>query len=310
MTYSHIPVLQDEVLSYLNLQDGKFFIDATCGEGGHSERILLAYPGVKVLAVDRDSTVLEIARKRLIRFKDRFFTFNLHFSEIKKALDDLDWSAADAVLIDLGISQYHYQQSGRGFSFQNREKLDMRLNSSQTKNAFSIINQSPQKQLESILKNYAEERFYKSISRAIIEERKKMEITYTDQLVSIIEKAVPRRFHPKNIHVATRTFQAIRIAVNDELDKLNKCLANFVDILKKGARMAVISFHSLEDRTVKQFFKWESLSCVCSAGAPICTCDKKPRLSVITKKPVTASSREIQNNPCARSAKLRVAEKL
>ena len=310
MTYSHIPVLQDEVLSYLNLQDGKFFIDATCGEGGHSESVLLKYPGVKVLAVDRDSTVLEIARKRLSGHGNRFFSFNMHFSEIKKALNELGWATADAVLVDLGISQYHYQQSGRGFSFQQREKLDMRLNSSQTKSAFSIINQSPQKHLETILKNYAEERFYKSICRAIIEERRKMEIAYTDQLVHIIEKAVPKRFHPKKIHVATKTFQALRIAVNDELDKLDKCLANFVDIISKGARLAVISFHSLEDRIVKKFFKWESLDCVCPADAPVCICDKKPRLSVITKKPVTAGLKEIQNNPSARSAKLRIAEKL
>jgi len=290
----HIPVLQKEVLKYLDSKPNENFIDATIGEGGHTLAILeKTAPNGKVLGIDWTPQLC----KKLSRFDiDRLILVNDNFANLKKIVEKYKFQPVAGILFDLGMSSWHLEESKRGFSFQRDEILDMRYNSEVQKVlAKDILNSWSESEIEKILKEYGEEKFTKRIAKEIINQRKVKSIKTTFQLVKIIKKAIPKNYERGRIHPATRTFQALRIVVNDELNNFQTVLPQVVNILKPGGRLVVISFHSLEDRIVKNFFKGQF---------------QKGLLKILTKKPVRPSSEEIKINPRSRSAKLRAAIKL
>ncbi|OGZ23291.1 MAG: 16S rRNA (cytosine(1402)-N(4))-methyltransferase [Candidatus Nealsonbacteria bacterium RIFCSPLOWO2_01_FULL_41_9] len=283
----HIPVLQKEVIEYLTPGPNENFIDCTIGEGGHASAILEKIkPDGKVLGIDLN--IRFKGDKRLILAED-------NFTNLKEIVEKIKFGKADGILMDLGFSSWHLEESGRGFSFQKQEPLDMRYNLENQLTAEKILNFWSAPEIERILKEYGEEKFAKEIAREIINSRQIRPIQNTFQLVAIIRRVVPAGYQRQKIHPATRTFQALRIAVNDELNNLQAVLPEALDILKKGGRIAVISFHSLEDRIIKNFLRDEA---------------KENLISILTKKPVTATFQEIKINPRARSAKLRAAQKI
>jgi len=308
--YSHIPVLLNEVIEYLNPKSGGKFIDCTFGFGGHSKAILeKVLPDGEVIGIEIDKDVFEQS-KTGIEDKTGLVLINDSYVNLKKIVDENDFNKVDGILLDLGISSWHFDKSEKGFSFKDEEPLDMRLSGATGKSAQDIVNKWNYEDLVKIFSEYGEERFSKRIAKAITEYRKKKAIRTTADLVSIIKDAIPRKFHFGKIHFATKVFQTLRIAVNDELQNVEKVLPQAVELLKSGGVIAVISFHSLEDRIVKEFFKEQSKGCLCPPEFPVCKCGHKPLVKIITKKPITPSDNEILINPRARSAKMRVAEKI
>ena len=316
----HFPVLVKEVLEYLKPEKGKpsILVDSTLGAGGHSEAFLNEYPDLTVYGVEADEGMVEIAGKRLAKYKKRFQLFNSWFSDFYSFYDRYSRVKPDRILFDLGISIFHYKIGKRGFSFTTDEELDMRLNKSLKISAYDIVNKYPEEDISNILFKFGEERFSRRIARNIVKARKQNAIKTTFQLVEIILRSVPRKPAPRKgsqkrhvrIHPATKSFQALRIAVNDELKQLEDGLAAAFEVLKEGGRIGVISFHSLEDRIVKHFFKKMNKVCTCPPEWPICQCLGKRRLKIITKKVVRPGRDEVWVNPASRSSKLRVAEKL
>ena len=304
----HIPVLLKETVELLQCKKGGIYIDCTVGAGGHAERILeLTSPDGVVIGIDQDEDILKIAEERLKRFGERIRLMHGNFSDIKGIMKD---ERADGILFDLGVSSYQLEDKDRGFSFMSDAPLDMRMDKKAGITAADIINRSSERELSDIIFKYGEERFAKRIASFIVMERERKPIATTLQLSDIVIKAIPARFRPRDIHPATRTFQALRIAVNRELEILEKSLLNAVDILKPKGRICVISFHSLEDRIAKRTFQRLEKGCICPPKIPICQCGIKPSIKIITKRPVTPSEMEIKANPRSRSAKLRTAEKL
>lgn len=302
----HKPVLQKEVLEYLDPKANENFIDCTIGEMGHTAAILEKNePKGKVLGIEVDYELyekLEAAetKNQKPKIKNRLILVNDSYTNLKKIVEKYKFQPVAGILFDLGMSSWHLEESGRGFTFLKDEPLDMRYNfqfpiPNFQLTAEKIVNEYSQEKIENILREYGEEMFAKRIAKKIIEERKIKPIKTTFQLVEIIKKAVPRRYQRKKIHWATRTFQALRIAVNDELNNLEKVLPQTIDILKPQGRLVIISFHSLEDRIVKNFFKEET---------------KKSLIKILTKKPINPSQEEIKINPRSRSAKLRACQKL
>lgn len=297
----HLPVLKKEVLEYLNPQPNENFIDATLGLGGHTKAIFLRNgPKGKVLGIEIDSEICEKVRREIAtshsQFSKRLILVNDSYINLKKIVKKYNFEKVKGVLFDLGMSSWCLEKSGRGFSFLKDEPLDMRYSRKfpNELTAKKIVNEYSQEEIEKILREYGEERFARRIAERIIQKRKIKPIESTLQLVEIIKEALPRRYKPQKIHFATRTFQALRIAVNDELNNLRKALLQALEILEGKGRLVVISFHSLEDRIVKNFFKAE----------------EKKKLKILTKKPVRPSPEEIKMNPRSRSAKLRAAIKL
>ncbi|MBQ2049151.1 MAG: 16S rRNA (cytosine(1402)-N(4))-methyltransferase RsmH [Spirochaetales bacterium] len=291
MQYVHYSVMQNEVLSFLNPGDGEaLLVDCTLGEGGHSNLFLQRYPKLHVIGLDRDCRIMEKAKNRLAPYGDRFQARNIWFDEFWK---NYDGPAVDYVLFDLGISVFHYEESGRGFSFKRREKLDMRLDLDGALDAAQVVNTYDEKSLADLIFNYGEERYSRRIAAAICNYRQTKQIEYTDELADIIWDAVPNEYRHRRIHPATKTFQALRIEINGELDRIEPALEGAVKALKSGGRIAVITFHSLEDRPVKWFFK-----------------NHEGILEILTKKPLEPTQEECETNPPSRSAKLRVVEKL
>ena len=306
MEYQHLPVLLEEVIEWLITDETRVFLDCTLGEGGHSQEILRRFPAVTVYGLDRDGAILDKARNRLSIFQDRIFTFQKNFRDISADLfKDVQF---DAVLIDLGISVYHYKESGRGFSFLKREKLDMRLDH-EAMSVFDIINQFSEREIAEILWKYGDERFSRKIASRIIKARSDGTIEYSDQLAEIISAAIPVKFHPKHVHPATKSFQALRIFSNTELDNIKEGIPKVISMIKKGGRLGVITFHSLEDRIVKNLLRDLSKDCVCPPGTPVCICGKKSIVKILSRA-VKATEEEVKNNPPSRSAQLRVVEKL
>lgn len=286
----HLPVLLEEVISYLAPEDGGIYVDGNLGLGGHAAGILeTSQPGGQVVGFEWDAAALALARKRLAPFGTRVRFVRRNFAALKETLMELGISQVDGILLDLGLSSLQLDDSGRGFSFRGGEPLDMRMDERAARTAADLVNTATEQELADIFFYYGEERQARRIADYVVEKRRKNRIETTDQLVDIIEKAVPRRFHPKRIHVATKVFQALRIAVNHELENLDRALVDGVTVLKPGGRFCVISFHSLEDRLVKQSF---------NANAT---------LQVLTRKPVVPGKEECRRNLRARSAKLRVA---
>jgi len=305
----HIPVLFQETIEALQPRDGAQYVDCTVGAGGHAAGLLdTAGPAARLLGMDADPDALEVARQTLARFGDRVVLVNANFRELAETARDAGFVPADGVLFDLGMSSMQLERSPRGFSFQRDAPLDMRFDPRQPVTAADIVNGADESELRKILYEYGEERNAGRIARAIVRRRAIRKIETTGDLVSIVVSVVgPRR---GGINPATRTFQALRIAVNQELESLREALPQAVDILAKGGRLAVISFHSLEDRIVKEFMRRESAECVCPPGLPVCVCGHKPRLRLVTRKPIIPTPEEMRRNPRARSAKLRVAEKI
>jgi 16S rRNA (cytosine1402-N4)-methyltransferase len=306
MVDAHIPVLYQEVLDLLQPQPGGRFIDGTLGAGGHTAGLLTAAtPGGQVLAFDRDPEAIAFARQRLGDLAERVVFVNASFAEMGKLAPAHGFAGVDAVLLDLGLSSRQLAAAGRGFSFMQAGPLDMRFSPSQTTTAADLVNNLSEAELADIFQRYGEERQSRRFAQAIVAARP---ITTTTQLAQIIANKAGRR--QGRIHPATQVFQALRIAVNEELAMLAAGLEAATDLLKPGGRLAIISFHSLEDRMVKQFIREQSRDCVCPPGQPVCTCAAQARLRPVTRKAVQASTEEIERNPRSRSARLRVAEKL
>jgi len=304
----HQSVLLKEVLSLLvPPDDGGLFVDATLGEGGHSLAYLERYPRLSVIGVDADPAILATARERLRPFVERVQFVNSWYSPFFR--DYAGEPAPDLVLMDLGISRFHYEAAGRGFSFDRDEALDMRLSPDLATTAADLVNTSDAAELAEILFTFGEERFARLIVSRVIRERARAPITTAARLAAVVASAVPGAYRHGRIHPATRTFQALRIAVNSELEQLETGLAEAVRVLAPEGRVGVITFHSLEDRIVKRFFRSQSRDCTCPPEWPICQCGGKAALRLVTGKPVTASDEEVSLNPASRSAKLRVAQK-
>ena len=314
MEIVHTPVLLNECLEYLSpvgetFEKNAFMIDSTLGEGGHSNAFLSKFPNLHILGLDRDKDIQSRARERLSVYGGRMEFFNGWFNDFYKNYP-ADKEKPDIVLFDLGISVYHYEKSGRGFSFRYDEPLDMRLNAESGESAADICNNMREEELANLIYLYSDEKYSRRIARAICEERKSQKIESSKQLADIIYNAVPGNYRHGAIHPATRTFQALRIAVNSELRRLPEALHAAFNDLKVGGKMGVITFHSLEDRIVKNYFRNLGKKCVCPPEQAQCTCGGTPCAEILTRKPVEPSSEEIKTNSPSRSAKLRVVRKL
>lgn len=312
MVYEHVPVLFKEAIASLKIQKGDYIIDGTIGGAGHSQEILkqIGKEG-QLIGFDLDTAALKTSDERLRKIGNNYKLINDNYSEIEKYGQQLEFlSKISAILLDLGISSYEIGCSGRGFSFQKlAEPLDLRFNVNQQVTATEILNNYREEEITRILQEYGEEPQAKNISRRVVNYRKTKKIEKVADLLKIIEEAYRGKSKPK-IHFATKAWQALRIAVNNELSSLEKFLPAAVKCLKPGGQLAIISFHSLEDRIVKQFFKKESKDCICPKEFPVCTCQHHASLKILTKKPIIPSSEEININPRSRSAKLRVAQKI
>ena len=284
-------------------------IDATLGEGGHSFEFLSRFPGLSVTGIDADSSVLDVAKQRLAGFGNRMQFYRGRSQEFFAAFP-AGQKRVNTVLADLGVSLFHYEKSGRGFSFRKDEELDMRIDPSQGVSAAVLLTRMSEKEIADILFKNAEERYSRRIARAIVQERGRGTVSTTAALAELVERAVPAAYRHGPIHPATRTFQALRIAVNGELSGLPELLEGALKILEPGGRLGIISFHSLEDRIVKNFFKMKNRNCVCPPQVPSCVCGGRRAVNILTRKGVVAGEAEVKQNPPSRSARLRVAEKV
>ena len=306
----HIPVLLKEVLKALRCQVPGIYVDCTVGAGGHTRAILAASPGNRVIGIDRDEEVLRIAKENLKEFGDRITLIHDNFVNIDSILHGMGIRKVDGILFDLGVSSIQLESPERGFSFQKEGPLDMRMDKRESTTAADLVNHLSRKDLEDLFYKYGEERWARRIAMVIVRERNRHPITTTKDLVDIVMKAVPEPYKHRKIHPATKVFQALRIAVNKELDDLKEALIKAISLLKKGGRLCVISFHSLEDRIVKHTFKDLAKGCICPPHVPFCVCGRKKMVSILTPKPIIPQPEEIQLNPRARSAKMRCLEKI
>lgn len=310
MDFSHKSVLLNETIEGLNVRKGKIYLDGTLGGAGHSYEILKKLDKTGLLiGIDQDEEALKAARERLSEFKNVEY-FNLNYIDFEKALDDLGIEKIDGVLLDIGVSSYQFDNPERGFSYRFDAPLDMRMDKSLEISAKDIVNTYSEDEITEIIREYGEEKWASRISKFIVQERKNKKIDTTFELVEIIKNAIPAGARRNGPHPAKRTFQALRIEVNKELDVLNNSIDKFVHRLNPGGRIAIITFHSLEDRIVKNSFKYLEKDCICPPNSPICTCNKKREIKIITRKPITASEEELKQNNRSHSAKLRIAEKL
>lgn len=311
---THTSVLLEECLDFLSpvgesFENGAILVDSTMGEGGHSLAFLSKFPSLSVIGVDADSVIQARAKKRLSSFGERVKFFNGFFDDFFCDYPE-DFPKPNLILFDLGISMFHYEDSGRGFSFKRDEPLDMRLSSETETSAETIVNEWREEEIADIIYKYGEEKLSRKIAKAISEARGGGRITCSRELADIIYDAVPDYYRHGAIHPATRTFQALRIAVNGELHRLSDALHNAFNVLEAGGKMGVITFHSLEDRIVKNYFRALGKECVCPPNFATCKCGGTPCAKVLTRKPVLPTAEECKNNPPSRSAKLRVVKKL
>lgn len=307
MEFSHIPVLLNECIEGLKIKPNGIYVDGTLGGAGHSKEILkkLSKNG-RLIGIDRDTTALKAAKERLKEFQNVIYVHNNH-DNIKEVLDDLGIEKVDGILLDLGVSSYQLDEETRGFSYIKNSKLDMRMDETQELSAYNVINFYSEERLANIIYEYGEEKFSRQIARKICEIRKNKEIETTNELADIVKQVIP--FNKKGGHPAKKTFQAIRIEVNNELKPLYDTIVNSIKVLKTGGRLCVITFHSLEDRLVKNAFNDSVGKCVCPPGIPYCVCGSKKLGSIITKKPIIPTEKELLNNSRSASAKLRIFEK-
>ena len=308
MEFCHKSVLLNESIDALNIKSDGIYIDGTAGGGGHSEEILKKLKNGKLISIDQDPDAISFLKEKLSKYKNSIIV-NSNFSEIKDILKDLSIEKVDGVLLDLGVSSYQLDTKERGFSYHNDAPLDMRMSKSGI-SAYEVVNDFDEQKLNWIIRSYGEEKFSRQIARAIVKEREKAKISTTLQLAEIIKSAVPAKVRRESKHPAKKTFQAIRIYVNRELDVLEKGLDEAFKVLKTDGRLAVISFHSLEDRIIKNKMKSWTQGCTCPKDFPVCVCNNKPKAKLYKRKPIEPTELEIKENKRSRSAKLRVCIKL
>jgi len=309
MSFDHKPVMLREVIEYLECKENGIYIDGTLGRGGHTEAVLneLSNTG-RVIAIDRDITAIEEVKKKLGDIQNLVLIHN-NYVNIPDILEKAGITAVDGMLFDLGVSSPQFDNPERGFSYNYNAALDMRMDQEENQTAADIVNTYSFDELNRIIKEYGEEKWASRIASFMVKFRAKKKIKTTFDLVELIKAAVPASARRSGGHPARRTFQALRIATNNELKQLEDMIEKVVPFLKKGGRICIISFHSLEDRIVKNKFRYLAKKCVCPPDFPVCVCNKRAELKIINTKPITASTEEISTNPRARSAKLRVAEK-
>jgi len=308
--FHHVSVLLQECLDGLNIKPDGIYVDGTLGGAGHSSKIAERLTTGRLIGIDRDPIALKAAGERLQPFQNHVTLVHSNFCEIAQVLRDLDVSGVDGILLDLGVSSPQLDDAARGFSYMLDAPLDMRMNSEDTLDAYAVVNTWPQEELRRILYAYGEERYAPQIASAICRRREEKPIETTLQLVDVIRSAMPPAALREKQHPAKRSFQAIRIAVNDELGSVEKVMRDAFSVLNPGGRLAVITFHSLEDRIVKLAMAEAAKGCTCPPSFPVCVCGKKPLVKLISRKPIVASDIELEENPRSRSAKLRVCEKL
>ncbi len=310
MEFKHKPVLLNECIEGLNIKPDGIYVDGTLGGAGHSKEILKRLDKNKgiLIGIDRDEEALQAAKKNLSEYENVKYVHGNH-DNIKEILESLKIDKVDGILLDLGVSSYQLDERNRGFSYLGSNELDMRMDKSQRLTAMEVVNNYKEEHLANIIYEYGEERFSRNIARNICIERRKKKIETTDELVKIIEKSIPR-LNPKEGHPAKRTFQAIRIEVNNEIKPLEDTIKNSIDVLKPEGRLCVITFHSLEDRAVKQAMNRAKGMCTCPKDIPYCVCGAKELGIVITRKPIIASEEEQRENSRSKSAKLRIFEKI
>lgn len=311
MEFKHVPVLYEECMDNLNIKPDGIYVDGTLGGGGHAYGIgeRLSEKGM-LIGIDRDRDALKAAGSRLEPLKCRKLLVQSTYAEIKDVLSRNGIEGIDGALLDIGVSSYQLDNSERGFSYMQDAPLDMRMNRDDSFTAHDVINTYSKKDLNDIIKKYGEERWASRIADFIVKRRKEGPIETTGQLVDVIKAAIPAAARREGPHPAKRTFQAIRIEVNGELDQLSKAVDEFCDVLNPGGRLCIITFHSLEDRIVKEAFHKRLNPCTCPPEFPVCVCGKETDIKKITGKPIEASKKELDENPRARSAKLRIIEKL
>lgn len=310
MEFNHVSVLLNETIEGLNIKENGTYADGTLGGAGHSSEIIkkLSKDG-KLIGIDQDYDALNAAKERLKEYSNVIYVHD-NFYNIEDILNGLEIKSIDGIMMDLGVSSYQLDNKDRGFSYMQDAPLDMRMDRENEFSAYDVVNSYEDEKLYKIIKEYGEEKFAKKIASNIVKQRKLKPIETTFELVDIIKSSIPAKFRRVGPHPAKRTFQAIRIEVNSELEILNKAIEDSVNKLNKGGRIAIITFHSLEDRIVKNKFKELQNPCTCPSSFPICVCGKKPKVKVITRKPILPTDDEINMNPRSRSAKLRVAEKV
>lgn len=309
MEFKHVSVLLNECLDALNIKDDGVYVDCTLGGAGHSSHILqrLSKEGLLV-GIDQDTDALKAAGERLKEYENKKLVHN-NFHNIDSILEELDIPKVDGILMDLGVSSYQLDEGERGFSYMKDAPLDMRMNRDREFSAYDVVNSYSMEDLWRIIRDYGEEKFAKRVAEFIVNRREEKPIETTLELVDIIKAAIPAKARREGPHPAKRTFQAIRIEVNGELEILNKAIEDGVNRLNKGGRMAIITFHSLEDRIVKLKFRELANPCTCPKEFPICVCGKKPLVKLISRKAIDPSKEEVEENPRSRSAKLRVIER-
>ena len=310
IAFSHKPVLLEECMQGLRLKEGGVWFDGTVGGGGHSYEILKrTSPSGQLIATDLDENAIAAASARLSEFSGRFRIYKNNYKNYAAVLEEAGAAELDGVLLDFGVSSFQLDERERGFSYMQDAPLDMRMDASAPFTAEDAVNGYTEEELAKILKEYGEERFAKNIARNIAAARKKARIRTTGELAKIVEESIPAKFR-QNGPCARKTFQAIRIEVNGELDGLEEAVKGLALRLKKGGRICILTFHSLEDRIVKNAFRDLATDCICDKSLPVCVCGKKKEVEIITHKPLTASAEELQNNSRAKSAKLRIAERV
>ena len=308
--FSHYSVLLAECMNGLNIKPDGTYVDGTAGGAGHSAQIAKRLESGRLIAIDQDETAVAVATQRLAALQKNTTVVRSNFREIASVCRELDIDGVDGVLLDLGVSSYQLDTAERGFSYQADAPLDMRMDNRRELNAYTVVNTYSEQELKRILFEYGEERFAPQIAAAIVRARQRKAIESTAELSDIVKYAIPSAAREGGHHPAKRSFQAIRIEVNAELDVIEPAIRDAVSLLNKGGRIAIITFHSLEDRIVKQAFASLAAGCTCPKSFPICVCGNKPKVKIITKKPILPSDAELEENPRSRSAKLRIAEKL
>ena len=311
MEFSHYSVMLQECMDALDIKPNGIYVDCTAGGGGHSEEILKRLDKGKLISLDQDDEAIEACKKRLSKYKERSIIVKSNFSDLERVLNELEIVHIDGVLMDLGVSSHQLDTPSRGFSYNSDAKLDMRMNPRSPFSAYDVVNTYSESELKRIIFEYGEERFAPAIARKIVAKREESPIETTLELATIIKSAIPVASAKKESqHPAKRTFQAIRIEVNHELDVITPAIEGAISRLSSGGRVAIMTFHSLEDRIVKTKFNDYARGCTCPKDFPVCVCGNKPIVKVITKKPIIANKQELEENARSRSAKLRVAEKI
>ncbi|MGL5439195.1 MAG: 16S rRNA (cytosine(1402)-N(4))-methyltransferase RsmH [Filifactoraceae bacterium] len=308
--FVHISVLLNECIEGLNINPTGTYVDGTLGGAGHSKEIVKLLTTGKLVCFDQDINAINNAKVVLKDYMDKVILVHGNFENLKEELFKLNINSIDGLLLDLGVSSYQLDTPERGFSYMNDASLDMRMNESGILTGYDVVNGYSEEKLFKVIKNYGEENWASRIAKFICEKRQLKPIETTFELVDVIKSAVPVKARDTNLHPAKRTFQAIRIEVNRELDVIDKTLNSAMDMMNEGGRFVIITFHSLEDRIVKSFYKDKAQGCICPPELPICVCDNRPSLKLINKKPIIATKEELECNPRSRSAKLRIAEKL